>query len=239
MGVGIVRMSAITLKRISRDVAVLNGNEALSKQGIYYFANETDMSEGLALLIGQEGTPYFGGFYYFSIKFPVDYPWSPIQVKTLTQDGHTRFNPNMYKEGKVCLSILNTWHDGPQWTGIQSLESVLLVIMSDVLNANPLQNEPAFSQCGNSPEARMYNTLLWHANVETAIVGMLVSPPPFAEGHIELMRAEFAKRRVAILERTLASIDDNDGKLGVCRVFTMSLRYNFKGLAEKLMAIKN
>lgn len=232
-------MSNIAFKRIARDVSVATGNDALAKQGIYYFPNETNMTEGLALLIGQAGTPYFGGFYYFSIKFPADYPWSPIKVQTLTQDGRTRFNPNMYKEGKVCLSILNTWHDGPQWSGVQTLESVLLVIMSDVLNANPLQNEPAFSRCGNSPEAVMYNTLVWHANVNTAVLDMLTVTPLFAAPYTELMYTEFAKRRSAILERVVASIDDNDGKIGTCRVFSMSATYNFKALAEKLIAIKN
>ena len=231
-------MSALSLKRITRDVAALDGNESLAKQGIYYFADESDMTKGLALLIGQEDTPYFGGFYFFSIQFPPDYPWSPIKIQTLTQDGYTRFNPNMYREGKVCLSILNTWHDGPQWSGIQTLESVLLVIMSDVLNALPLQNEPAYRTCGLSPESVAYNTLIWHANVATAVVGMLTHPPAFAVPHMDIMCTEFAKRRQALLERTLASIDSNDGKTEKCHVFSMTLKYNFKNLAEKLMAVK-
>ena len=25
-----------------------------------------------------------------------------------------RFNPNLYNDGKVCLSILNTWHGRPE-----------------------------------------------------------------------------------------------------------------------------
>lgn len=25
-----------------------------------------------------------------------------------------RFNPNLYQDGKVCLSILNTWHGRPE-----------------------------------------------------------------------------------------------------------------------------
>ena len=27
----------------------------------------------------------------------------------LTNDGNTRFHPNLYRNGKVCLSVLNTW----------------------------------------------------------------------------------------------------------------------------------
>lgn len=232
-------MSSIALKRIARDVNMVVGNETLAKQGIYYFADESNMSRGTALLVGQSDTPYFGGFYFFSIQFPDDYPFSPIKIKSLTQDGATRFNPNMYKEGKVCLSILNTWHDGPQWTGVQSLESVLLVIMSDVLNAIPLQNEPAFRTCGLSPESVAYNTLVWHANVETAVLTMLLDTPAFAVEALDTMKAQYAKNRQAILERVLAAATDYDGKTGSCRVFTMTRIYTFARLAEKLNVLKS
>jgi ubiquitin-protein ligase len=119
-------------KRILRDVntVMTTHKDLLGSQGIYYLPNEQTMKRGIALLVGQSDTPYFGGFYFFDISFPDDYPFSPIKVRSLTQDGVTRFNPNMYREGKVCLSILNTWHDGPQWSGVQTLESILLLILS-------------------------------------------------------------------------------------------------------------
>jgi len=32
-----------------------------------------------------------------------------------TTGRHTvRFNPNLYNDGKVCLSVLNTWHGRPE-----------------------------------------------------------------------------------------------------------------------------
>ncbi len=37
------------------------------------------------------------------------------QVQSLTTGGgKVRFNPNLYDDGKVCLSLLGTWH-GPSW----------------------------------------------------------------------------------------------------------------------------
>ena len=51
-------------------------------------------------------------------------------MKLLTTGGGTvRFNPNLYANGKVCLSILGTW-SGPGWSPVQSLASVLISIQS-------------------------------------------------------------------------------------------------------------
>jgi ubiquitin-protein ligase len=46
-------------------------------------------------------TPYEGGFFYFVMKCPDDYPHNPPKVRLMTTGGGTvRFNPNLYKEGR-------------------------------------------------------------------------------------------------------------------------------------------
>ena len=60
-----------------------------------------------ALITGPFDTPYEGGFFYFLIRCPPDYPIRPPRVKLMTTGGgQVRFNPNLYRNGKVCLSIL-------------------------------------------------------------------------------------------------------------------------------------
>lgn len=60
-----------------------------------------------ALITGPFDTPYEGGFFYFVIRCPPDYPIRAPRVKLMTTgDNQVRFNPNLYKNGKVCLSIL-------------------------------------------------------------------------------------------------------------------------------------
>lgn len=60
-----------------------------------------------ALITGPFDTPYEGGFFYFVIRCPPDYPIRAPRVKLITTgDNQVRFNPNLYKNGKVCLSIL-------------------------------------------------------------------------------------------------------------------------------------
>jgi ubiquitin-conjugating enzyme E2 Z len=213
---------------------------SLAASGIFYEPNVGTMMKGTAMLVGQKDTPYFGGYYFFSIEFPEDFPFGPIKVKSLTQDGFTRFNPNMYLEGKVCLSILNTWHDGPQWSGVQTLESVLLVIMSDVLHSNPIINEPAYRDYKiDHPDSVVYNRILSHANLHTAVCGMMMKTPEWAADFKETMEKEFAKNYDALLLLATAAAATHDGKTETSRIYRMTLKYDFSAAVEKLKLLKS
>jgi ubiquitin-conjugating enzyme E2 Z len=70
--------------------------------GITVFPDESDLLLWHALIIGPEDSPYAHGFFYFVIRCRPDYPFSPPMVKLMTTGGGTvRFNPNLYKNGKV------------------------------------------------------------------------------------------------------------------------------------------
>lgn len=116
--------------------------DSLQEQGIWYECDSSNVYKGIALIQGPDNTPYEGCLLLFSFTFPSDYPFSPPKVHFLTSDGYTRFHPNLYKEGKVCLSILGTF-SGPTWSGTQSLSSILLSILG-ILDSNPLSHEPYF-----------------------------------------------------------------------------------------------
>jgi len=227
-------------KRVMRDVTHVCGpsKETLAAAGIYYHCDESNIYHGTAMLVGQKDTPYYGGYYFFDIQFPADYPCSPIKVKTLTQDGKTRFNPNMYLEGKVCLSILNTWNDGPQWSSVQTLESVLLVIMADVLNSIPLTNEPAYYNTGLNDMAKIYNRMLFHANVKTAILVMLNTPSAFVIPFLDIMRPVFLTNYAGVLRLTEEHEVAWDGRTEMLSVYGMTVKYNFAQLAGDLRATK-
>lgn len=67
------------------------------------------------LITGPAETPYANGCFEFDVYFPPDYPNSPMLINLETTGRHTvRFNPNLYNDGKVCLSVLNTWHGRPE-----------------------------------------------------------------------------------------------------------------------------
>lgn len=159
-----VVISKESIKRLIKDVKQLK-LEPLHDQGIYYKHDEDDMLKGHALIIGPKDTPYQNGFYFFELKFPVDYPFSPPKLTFLTQDGITRFNPNLYRSGKVCLSMLNTWR-GEQWTSCQTISTILLTLIT-VFNNKPLLNEPGVTETHSDFER--YNSILEYKNYEVAI----------------------------------------------------------------------
>jgi ubiquitin-protein ligase len=163
-----VVISKETIKRLANDVKQIMKNP-LTDQGIYYNHSEDDMLKGYAMIIGPSDTPYEYGYYLFQFDFLHNYPFSPPTVTYCTNDGVNRFNPNLYKNGKVCVSILNTWR-GEQWSGCQTISSVLLTLCT-LLCKNPLLNEPGVHE--NHPDINDYNEIITYKNIEVAISGII------------------------------------------------------------------
>tara|TARA_B100001769_G_scaffold247249_1_gene218187 strand:+ start:4887 stop:5627 length:741 start_codon:yes stop_codon:yes gene_type:complete len=188
-----------TIKRLALDVKDIINNP-LENEGIYYIHDEDDILKGRALIIGPRDTPYELGFYLFTFKFPNDYPYSPPKISFHTNDGVTRFNPNLYRNGKVCISILNTWK-GPQWTSCQTIRSILLCICGSVLNEDPLLNEPGVTK--NHRDYKNYLTIIKYKNYDTAIYGVL-NNDSIQENYVEfykIMVKEFIKNYDKIITK--------------------------------------
>ena len=161
-------ISSDTKKRIYADVKEII-QHPLTNHGIHYSHSEEDIRIGYALIIGPENTPYQWGNYLFKIKFPTNYPHEPPHVTYLTNDGSTRFNPNLYRNGKVCLSLLNTWR-GEQWDGTQTLSSILLSLCT-IFNKTPFLNEPDVTE--KHKDYNAYHEAIEYKNYDTAICGIL------------------------------------------------------------------
>lgn len=142
--------------------------------GMCIVPDKDDITKLHALLTGPFDTPYEGGFFYFLIRCPPDYPIRAPRVRLMTTgEGTVRFNPNLYKNGKVCLSILGTW-SGPAWSPAQSLSTVLISIQS-VMNEKPYHNEPGFERERNAGDAARYNEIIRHETLRVAVCDMLES----------------------------------------------------------------
>ncbi|OMO64786.1 Ubiquitin-conjugating enzyme, E2 [Corchorus olitorius] len=82
-----------------------------------------------AVIIGAQGTPYHNGLFFFDISFPNDYPNTPPSVHYHSYG--LRLNPNLYWNGYVCLSLLNTWNyceETEKWNPAES--TILQVLVS-------------------------------------------------------------------------------------------------------------
>ena len=141
-------------KRLMKEIAVAQGAD-MRALGIYYTHDDVDWRKGYAMIVGAEGTPYAHCPLMFMFTLPADYPISNPKVVFLTSDGKTRFHPNLYVEGKVCLSILGTW-SGPSWIASMTISTVLTSILS-LLEENPIVNEPGWEKYTlEDPKAKEY-----------------------------------------------------------------------------------
>lgn len=157
-------ISKDTITRLLKDVKQVIKNP-LTENGIYYIHDDADMLKGYSLIVGPEDTPYFGGYYFFEFVYPTDYPYSPPKLTFLTNGRDVRFNPNLYKCGKVCVSILNTWH-GDQWSACQTITTILLTLCT-LLCKDPLLNEPGVQK--THANFNEYTKIIEYSNLEIAI----------------------------------------------------------------------
>ena len=148
-------ISKDTTRRLLKDVRQII-KEPLTDSGIHYLHDPEDMLKGYALIIGQKDTPYYGGTFLFELIFTNDYPYKPPSVTYHTNGYNIRFHPNLYRNGKVCLSLLNTWR-GDQWTSCQTISSVLLTI-SSIFTEDSLIHEPGITL--SDPDVAIYNKII-------------------------------------------------------------------------------
>jgi len=182
-----------TKKRIISDYQILMSNEELlTNSGIYYQFDDENLFHMTAMIIGPEKTPYHGGFYFFDITFPPEYPNLPPKFVYHTNYRSTRFNPNLYTNGNVCLSLLNTWSGaGEGWTPSNNIMSVLISIQGMVLNEFPLTNEPGHETVG--ADHKEYNKVLAHENFNTAVCRMMEHTPAGFGNYLIIMKKYFLK----------------------------------------------
>ncbi|XP_010267930.1 PREDICTED: putative ubiquitin-conjugating enzyme E2 38 [Nelumbo nucifera] len=187
-------ISSNARKKIMREWKILENN---LPESIFVRAYEGRMDLLRAVIIGAAGTPYHDGLFFFDILFPSDYPARPPQVHYHSHG--LRINPNLYKSGYVCLSLLNTWHGhkNEKWNSSAStVLQVLVSIQALVLNENPFFNEPGAIHWSSSTKASSdYNETAFVLSCRTMLY-LLQKPPKNFE---RFLVDHFRKRGEAIL----------------------------------------
>ncbi|KAG8774535.1 hypothetical protein FRC16_005064 [Serendipita sp. 398] len=195
---------------IARELAVLTTNLPVAwDSSVFLRVDESRVDIIKALITGPEGTPYENGCYMFDIFLGASYNHTPPLVKYLTTNNGTyRFNPNLYAEGKVCLSLLGTW-DGPGWiSGKSTLLQVLISIQSMILCEEPYLNEPGWASQAGTPASKAYSANVRRMVVNTAMLGNLKNPPePFQD----VVKTHFRLKAKAITEQLDKWLTMDDG----------------------------
>ncbi|RYP40926.1 hypothetical protein DL767_001407 [Monosporascus sp. MG133] len=144
--------------RMRRLITEISNLRASLPEGIFVRHGSSRLDMMKVLIVGPRGTPYEYGFFEFDLFCTMDYPNVPPMMRfTTTNQGRTRFNPNLYEDGKICLSLLGTW-SGEQWNREKSRILQLLVsIQSMILCEQPWYNEPGRERFPNAAMSNQYN----------------------------------------------------------------------------------
>jgi len=223
-----VTISKETINRLIGDIKNIK-QDPLENDGIYYRHSDDDLLKGYALIIGPKDTPYQNGYYFFELNFPNNYPHSPPTVLFRTGDGTTRFNPNLYRDGKVCLSVLNTWK-GEGWTACLTLRTILLTLQT-VLNSEPLLNEPGIDE--KSIDLKNYNYAISYKNIEHSILYQLSNNIKHFEQFRDITVSKFIENYTEIKD-ALNKLENDKINKPFTRIYKISFTTNFKSLKEKL-----
>jgi ubiquitin-protein ligase len=228
-------ISKETINRLLKDVKQIIKNPLID-QGIYYIHDDSDMLKGYAMIIGPSETPYFGGFYFFELTYPSDYPHSPPNVKYCTNGNNIRFNPNLYVSGKVCVSLLNTWR-GDQWTSCQTISTVLLTLCT-LLCKDPLLNEPGVSN--SHKDMKNYNEIIEYSNLNIAVCDIVIKKSdiykPFFDNFYWYVKENFNKNYDKMVEFVQKKITDSDVENKVLQTgfYNLKVLINYEYILKKL-----
>merc|ERR1711988_184218 len=150
VGARIQRMSSLASKMLSKELM------RLAKDPVPGFTVEPASDDLYTWIVGMFGPPdtiYQGGYFKARMKFPETYPMDPPSMVMMQPMWH----PNIYEDGKLCISILHPPGDDPhsgelaseRWNPTQSVATVLSSVIS-------MLNEPNVSSPANVDAGVMY-----------------------------------------------------------------------------------
>jgi len=227
------------VKRVMKDIEILSQNDKNKwdeKSYYFYESDKINIKFGHIMIFGTENSPYFGGFYFFNHEFSDNYPVKPPKWKFLSNDGKTRFNPNLYQingNGKVCLSILGTWADN-SWAPAQRIDSVIEAVRTHLFHNDPIKNEPGFEK--NEHVNVIYRRMIYYQNLNFNVYHNIVETPDYAKPFLPVMKDNFRKNK----EYFKKYIDENKhlhGTTDTIQYDRQTVSYDFVTLEKKYLEI--
>jgi ubiquitin-protein ligase len=198
-------------KRLSAEIPSMNLNGQIPiDYGSSIFIRVDQNSPMLlrSLITGPVDTPYESGCMIFDIFTDDDYPVKSPSF-TFVNHGGNRFNPNLYGNGKVCLSMLGTYigpapMESEKWNkNTSNLLQVLLSIQSQILIEEPYFNEPGHEQSSGSvsgiARSKNYNAEIRLYTMKSAMRDLLKNPemyPQFTDvilNHFKIKKLDVIK----------------------------------------------
>jgi ubiquitin-protein ligase len=138
-------LSPTQISRLHKEFYTLKNSIVITKNASIFFSVQKNNINKIRFVIsGPNATPYDLGLFIFDMTIGQDFPTGPPLVQ-FSNNGGKRFNPNLYDNGKVCLSLLGTWkgEKGESWNStMSSFYQLVISIQSQILIDEPYFNEP-------------------------------------------------------------------------------------------------
>jgi len=220
-------MAAVRREMIVLRKGLLEGSEEGCAAPIVVrtYSSRTDLFR--AMVVGPPDTPYANVPFFFDLSLPAEYPREPPHAHFHANFvGNERLNPNLYVDGKVCLSLLGTW-SGPSWDPQRStLLQVLVSLQGLVLVEEPYFNEPGH-ECDMGTEQGRQGSALYneHARLLALRAALNVSqnPPSGFKEIVALFFTNIGPKLVRECEEALQEPRASQSSAGFRKVLANSL----------------
>ena len=212
------------LLKLAEDYVDLQSNLPVeSSNSIFVRVDKNNMDFMKVLIFGSDGTPYSNGAFIFDVFFDNNYPNLPPKVLIVTTGkGTVRFNPNLYSNGKVCLSLLGTWSgvSTENWDKkVSTLNQIFISIQSIIMSEYVLFNEPGYENQMNSTKGEQdnegYSNIIRYNNIKWAMIEQIKNPPKGFENviltHFFLKKDKILKEVNEWIERSNKFTANYDG----------------------------
>ena len=124
-----IPLTANTMRRIAKEHKILGSS---LPEGIFVRTWEARLDLLRIIIVGPVDTPYEYAPFMIDMHCDSSFPDQPPDAyfHSWTNNGG-RINPNLYEDGKICLSLLGTWHaDDSNETWSPSKSTILQIIVS-------------------------------------------------------------------------------------------------------------
>ena len=140
-------MTGAAMRRVLKEHRML---QTALPEGVFIRTWEDRLDLLRVLIVGPRATPYEMAPFLIDFHFGDTFPMDPPEVYFHSwTNGIGRVNPNLYEDGKICLSILGTWpgdNGNETWSAQKStVLQVVVSIMGLVLVKDPFHSKSTFA----------------------------------------------------------------------------------------------
>lgn len=137
-------LTAELMRRIMKEHKIMQSS---LPDGIFVRTWESRLDLLRVLIVGPLDTPYEFAPFVVDLHFSSSFPKSPPDAFFHSWTGGSgRINPNLYEDGKICLSLLGTWDADERNEGWSSKRSTVLQLLVSLMGL-VLVKEPYYSKC--------------------------------------------------------------------------------------------